>query len=147
MRTGRDLRSLFLAVSTFLLVLVIYIAAEYGTLHEAYELRNYGRPAVGTVMSVQPDNHDLCTYWYRVGDHRYNGSDLCSGQEVGGHVSLTYLPSDPSFSVIGPGPALLGNEEDWILIVSGFAALIVGSWAHRRRTARDGAYLGTPGGR
>jgi hypothetical protein len=84
-----------------------------------------GRSAVGTVVRLQPHNHDGCVYSYTVGVREYTNSyEGCGAKHLlGAPLAITYLPNHPKVSVPGSAGAVFRR---WLLITllapTGFAA-------------------------
>ena len=53
---------------------------------------------------LEPNNHGGCQVKYRVADRNYvHSEEGCGvGRRVGDTLSVTYLPSDPSFATVAP---------------------------------------------
>ena len=83
----------------------------FGGWSDDYRLATIGQTTIGRVTSVQPDNHDSCTYGFEVKGHDLSDSQqLCpTGARVGGPIAVTYLSSNPTISIVSsPWSALQG---------------------------------------
>lgn len=68
-----------------------------------------GLQTTATVVRLEPNNHNGCTYAYVIQGRRYTGSDegCGGGRKVGDPLTVTYVPADPASSTSSsPGDAL-----------------------------------------
>ena len=64
-----------------------------------YHMASSGQKTQATITRVQPEMHRRCDFEYQVDARRHEGfGDGCSDSGIGQAISITYLPTDPSFS-------------------------------------------------
>src|SRR5437016_4683786 len=73
-------------------------------------LVNAGVTTRAVVMRVERGNHCLAEYSFAIEGHSYAGSGADCTAQVGQSVTITYLPSDPTYSCLGLARDALGNE-------------------------------------
>lgn len=87
----------------FLIVIVLWTAVilvSARPLAHLWELRRSAATARGFVVAVDPSDHNRATYSYRINGVEYTNSSVDSVGGKGASVTVYYLPSDPSVSVL-----------------------------------------------
>src|SRR5207249_3536409 len=80
---------------------IFFFAVVQPGINHLRPLVNQGRRTMGTIVSIDWDNHAVRVYEYEVDGKRYSSRmGLCS-LDVGTRVPVVYLPSEPNHSVIG----------------------------------------------
>ena len=99
-----------------------------------YRLATEGRKADATITGRQMETHQTCEFEYIVAAVKYHGTDQGCRVEVGGRVSVTYQPTDPSFATTASP-----SRELIALILGPLTLALVGgtlsAWSVRRRLA------------
>ena len=116
----------------------------FGGWSDDYRLATIGQTTIGRVTSVQPDNHDSCTYGFEIKGHDLSDSPTSlppMAEGVGGPIAVTYLSSNPTISIVSsPWSALQGA----IIFGVGVPALMgaLAAWNARTRWKRQQRVLG-----
>ena len=92
-----------------------------------YRLSNSGLETQATITRRQPEIHQTCFFTYTVNAHEYEGSDTRCHSQVGASVSVTYLPTDPTFATLASA-----REQFAFLVLAPFfmsaLAGVIGAW-------------------
>lgn len=87
---------------TTALAFTFYAFAINFSLHgwrDWYAISSAGRQTIATVTGVQSENHGRCYFQFTTNSKPYSSwDDGCSYRNIGDHLPITYLPSDPSFA-------------------------------------------------
>jgi hypothetical protein len=139
------LRWLCIGVSFWVALSLFILGPEFffGGWANDYRLATIGQSTVGRVTAVQPDNHESCSYRFEVGGREFRDSQqLCPADaRVGGTITVTYLSSNPTISIVSsPWNAL----QTAIIFGIGVPALMGGfvAWNARARWSRQQRALG-----
>ena len=103
-----------------------------------------GIKAQAKVLALEPMNHQLVRYSYRVGGNLYTGAGTAgygnpafSHLTQGDTVLVYYLASEPERSVLGDARQRLREEiKSVVTVMLMFPTIIVAVLASRRRTVR-----------
>ena len=118
---------LLMAIVVFMFFSVMINSEPHGWL-AWYQMASSGQKTQATITKVQPEIHRRCFFEYQVDAKRYEGyDDGCSDSGVGQTISITYLPTEPSFSTTR-GPT---NEFTLLVFAPFIMALfagIIGTW-------------------
>ncbi|OOG36232.1 hypothetical protein B0E51_17855 [Rhodanobacter sp. C05] len=126
------------------IVLALAIGSLLGSqnLHRYYALDSQGIKTSGTVIALEPEDHQGVRYSYQVAGNTYKGvGTVGSGNpkfgslEVGTSVLVYYVGSDPGISELGePGPRLQNEIESVLMAALTAPIFLLGIFAQGGRS-------------
>ena len=96
----------------FLFAVVVINAQPHGWL-DWYSLASVSQDVQGVITHVEPENHSVCYFEYRVESVRYEGVDQGCRLDVGRTATVHYLPDAPQVSTTS------SPSEQFALLVLG----------------------------
>jgi len=134
-RLGPMWTGLLVGCGSLLFVAIVFNIQSHGWI-AWYQLAAHGRLREATVSKTDPQDHNTCFFEYVVDSIKYRSSDQGCEFEVGQRVTVTYLPTEPSFATTASPAAHLASSIGLPFVLCALAGIGTAQRVRRQRLAK-----------